>query len=297
MANDDNESINHLMHSVKSNEKAIANNKVFLKKIGIRLEPQWAPLIASHSALLQDSEYENKKVLDRFVSEIGFKWMTPLWLKGAIEVNGARIFMQQFHDIKQRNKANFGILECTFTVTVDQAVCQRELEFADSALIDVPIVSPIFDVSATEYTVTLWCEPRDHSFDSVVVDTNKMSAPLERYEIEQNEPLLFDSVLNVIPMDEDLGDNGVLHIQCSSDISVTVNGGVNADGVGLKDKELSDVYGRYVEQRINENTERMLLLTFGALMERDNSDDFEKWTVSEPDKRQVSMRTFSAALR
>ena len=69
---DEQEKIDHMMHSVKSTKTQITDRKTFLKKIGVRsvrFSMEWIQLIAKHSLLKEKSEYGPRKGKKRTVEE------------------------------------------------------------------------------------------------------------------------------------------------------------------------------------------------------------------------------------
>ena len=62
--------INYFMTCLQKTSIEITDEELFMRRIGVRLDPRWIQLIADHKLLFEASEFGDKRVIDRLVHEL-----------------------------------------------------------------------------------------------------------------------------------------------------------------------------------------------------------------------------------
>ena len=117
ISNEDNELIERLLDAVKFEASKIENAKEFYESLELELNPNWLSVIKKHPALYQETEYENKIVLQRLYEELGIKELSQQY----------RVFASKLRD--DSTKANDEVDEKVEDNAEEQEAAEQQVEF------------------------------------------------------------------------------------------------------------------------------------------------------------------------
>ena len=276
----DEKMVDHFLFSLKATAEAITDRAVFLRKIGVKMKAEWTSLIVKHPILMKETAYKQQIVLQRLVEEMGLNWIGFAFCREHIAIKGEAFRTSvRFWTVPQYVLRS--ISHCVFAVSVDGVSVDSEYRFDEMWNFRIPIVSPSLNLDSSESVIALMIGPSDGSFDGVVLKEMECHHLFPRYEVNREEPLQIDRVLKVAPFDAEFGENGTVDIRCTSDILVAPNGGITANGTGLKAEDECTVYDQYIKRRnrmqkeLESKDATNLVLRFGTLTDSKRSESKE----------------------
>ena len=285
----DEKMVDHFLFSLKATAEAITDRAVFLRKIGVKMKAEWTSLIVKHPILMKETAYKQQSVLQRLAKEMEMG-MFAFWVfcREHIAIKGEAIrtasplwTLPQYVIHSVPDYVLRSISHCVFAVSVDGVSVDSEYRFDEMWNFRIPIVSPSLNLDSSESVIALMIGPSDGSFDGVVLKEMECHHLFPRYEVNREEPLQIDRVLKVAPFDAEFGENGTVDIRCTSDILVAPNGGITANGTGLKAEDECTVYDQYIKRRnrmqkeLESKDATNLVLRFGTLTDSKRSESKE----------------------
>ena len=254
-AETDEAEVDHLMHSIKSTEKVIVDKDEFYKKIGLQLKSSWYPRIAAHPILMDTTGYQGKSVVQRLMGDLRMKWLASGHFKcidfiRSMAFNGTRLYL----------KKTIRLPHWTFIVSVDGQSVTKQYKFEHSLSFGIPVIAPSLNLSTAGSTITVSVKQSSRARSTEWVDIWEKSYHelFARYKIQGNKPLSIDNVLTVSPFQSDTLCGGYIDIQCSADMFIENDSGIDASGCGMTE-------GHYAV--LEETVDSMIGLKMGTLLE------------------------------
>ena len=229
--------VDHLMFSLKSTETKITDSRAFFKQIGIRFDVDWWPLILSHPALFDETNYGGKSIMRRLQDElqIGTDGMWDSWeeildarefnLFDGIQIKESEMFCFKINE-------SFPALEFVYAVFIDGIKWSKDLHYDQIDLFSIGTTARVRPRG--KHVISLQVKPdRSHSIYASIKSFTLREA-LSRYGMDQWDAMRIDSEIEVSQHSEYSGLRGSTYISCTSDIMVSSDGQIDANGVGLR---------------------------------------------------------------
>ena len=265
--------IDYLVKSIQWEKQNITDRDAYLSSIGVKFKDKWQPLVAEHPLLFETTAFRSRKVIQRLSDELKMReldYLGIIAMKKSFIFDASSIRFQQGMPIPDWISSN--LPRSSFTISVNKNDIPQIFHFEDIRKMSLPIHAPIADFDAVHSVVSLRVHSRNGSFKPKVVAEATVHRHFARYEIVQQKPLCIDRTVEVTVFDEGLQEEGSIDIHCTSDIVVTKNGVITANGAGLKRTEQSIVYAHFCERNNP-------FLAFGNMLYRKNYGQSATTTV------------------